>query len=126
MCVEIFLENRKMASLFVKELKALLRPATPLKSTVVGPLGNIIGSYPSSNSLAIPNVLQRVPSHNIIGFRIEVKGRTGSRSMRRSIHYGSLNISKIGVNGYHVDFARHNYTTKRGATGVKVWIAYQK
>jgi hypothetical protein len=61
----------------------------------------------------------------IVGFRIEVKGRVGSRSMRRAVNYGSLDVGKIGpMTGTYVDFGRSNYVTKRGVTGVKVWIAY--
>ena len=61
----------------------------------------------------------------VIGFRIEVKGRVGSRSMRRAVNYGVLDSGKIGpLTGTMVDFGKSSYVTKRGESGVKVWIAY--
>jgi hypothetical protein len=73
----------------------------------------------------VPNPSLISPIGKVIGFRIEVKGRTGSRSARRIMHYGVLNSGKTGaMTGSYLDFAKSTYVTKRGATGVKVWIAY--
>ncbi|KAJ3270826.1 hypothetical protein HDV01_007375 [Terramyces sp. JEL0728] len=63
----------------------------------------------------------------IQGFCIQVKGRNGARSMKREYRYGSIdagNIAKLG--GTMVDFGKSSFTTKRGVTGVKVWVAYGK
>jgi hypothetical protein len=61
----------------------------------------------------------------VVGFKIEAKGRTGSRSMKRGLSYGMLDGGMISsVNGSLVDYAQSAYTTKRGATGVKVWVQY--
>ena len=90
-----------------------------------------------SDLVPLPQVLQRhmltpitclmeqSAMGKIIGFRIEVKGRVGSRSMRRSVNYGVLDSGKIGpLTGTLVDFGKSSYVTKRGESGVKVWIAY--
>lgn len=62
--------------------------------------------------------------NRILGFRIEVKGRRGSRSMKSGLSYGRLDRSAAGSS--HVDFAKSFFVSKRGISGVKVWINYGK
>ncbi|KAI8901849.1 hypothetical protein BC833DRAFT_617219 [Globomyces pollinis-pini] len=91
----------------------------------------------TANGIPVPNVLKRHIENptvslltetslgKISGFRYEIKGRTGSRSSRKSYRYGSLNCSNTSrFTGSMVDFGRSSFVTKRGSTGVKVWIAY--
>ena len=79
--------------------------------------------------IPLPNVIKRhilQPSQGkVVGFRIEVKGRTGSRSARRCLAYGSLASGKVGMFGSFVDFGKSSYVTKRGVSGVKVWVQYK-
>ncbi|KAJ3055012.1 hypothetical protein HK097_000091 [Rhizophlyctis rosea] len=62
------------------------------------------------------------PVGKILGFRLEVKGRRGSRSMRQTYSYGKLGVGDIA--GTELDFARSVFVNKKGASGVKVWVAY--
>lgn len=63
----------------------------------------------------------------ITGFRIQVKGRSGSRSTKKVVSYGYLANRKAGaINGSMVDYGYAQFTDpKRGTTGVKVWIGYK-
>ncbi|KAJ3319317.1 hypothetical protein HDV06_006425 [Boothiomyces sp. JEL0866] len=89
--------------------------------------------------IPVPNVIKRhvfqplkymeneTSIGRIQGFCIQVKGRNGARSMKREYRYGSIdagNVAKLG--GTMVDFGKSSFTTKRGVTGVKVWVAYGK
>ncbi|KAI9209557.1 uncharacterized protein BJ171DRAFT_453703 [Polychytrium aggregatum] len=60
----------------------------------------------------------------ITGFRIQVKGRRGTRSVTNLVHYGSLGAGDI--HNAYTDFGRSLFITKRGVTGVKVWVGYAK
>jgi hypothetical protein len=87
-------------------------------------------------NVPLPHVLRRhilAPSSTlgkesnagkIAGYRIEVNGRRGSRSVKSVVSYGKLDSKDLVGSG--VDFARSHFVTKRGSTGVKVWIAYAK
>ncbi|KAJ3361466.1 spermatogenesis-associated protein 17 [Kappamyces sp. JEL0680] len=57
----------------------------------------------------------------ICGFRIEVKGRNGSRSSRKVVSYGSLSSGKIGsITGSMVDFGKSYFVhPKRGTEAEK-------
>ncbi|KAI9340584.1 hypothetical protein BDR26DRAFT_934455 [Obelidium mucronatum] len=60
----------------------------------------------------------------VAGFRIEVNGKRGTRAAKQTVHYG-----KLRANDSHnsmVDFGRASFFNKKGATGVKVWIAYEQ
>jgi hypothetical protein len=86
----------------------------------------------------IPTVIQRhllVPQQPLInetslgriqGFRIEIKGRNGSRSSRKVLSYGKLNTGRLDpITGSMVDYGCSAYTNpKRGVVGVKVWVSY--
>ena len=73
--------------------------------------------YPSSP------LLNGSASGKIMGFRIQVKGRKGSRSVKQIVSYGKLDSNNSGKS--FVDFGRSVYVHKRGSTGIKVTIGYQ-
>lgn len=91
---------------------------------------------PICKDIPLPSVLMRhvlTPSETlknnesvgkIVGFRLQVKGRRGSRSKKDVFGYGTLGLGDIG--SYFVDFGRSHYITKRGAIGVRVWVSYAK
>lgn len=94
-------------------------------------------SHQQGDRIPVPTVIKRhllqpvnwmekeIGLGKIVGFKIEAKGRAGSRSMRRGLSYGMLDGGKISrINGSLLDYYQTAYTTKRGATGVKVWIQY--
>ncbi|KAJ3288680.1 hypothetical protein HK104_008036 [Borealophlyctis nickersoniae] len=58
----------------------------------------------------------------ILGFRIQLKGRVGTRSRKQMFFYGKLEQRESDRS--HVDFAKSQFTAKNGANGVKVWVAY--
>jgi hypothetical protein len=109
------------------ELDVFMKPlelkSAQYEKTVTGvPIPTVLKRHCLS---PVPSLENQSAKGKVIGFRIEVKGRTGSRSARRIMHYGILNSGKTGsLTGSFVDFGKSTYVTKRGATGVKVWIAY--
>ena len=117
-------------------IKAPFAVAEP-PNKMIARKSNRYDSLYSSDKIPIPSVLHRhlltpisplvqeTAIGKVVGFRIEVKGRVGSRSMRRSVNYGVLDSGKIGpLTGTLVDFGKSSFVTKRGESGVKVWIAY--
>lgn len=113
--------------------------STPMQAAQETPFNALIKNKSLAfemNGLPVPNTLKRhllqpvmsmeneTSVGRVTGFRIEVKGRSGSRSLRRVLSYGSLDSGRVGPFGSMVDFAKSSYVTKRGVTGVKVWIAY--
>jgi hypothetical protein len=69
-----------------------------------------------------PCLLEGNALGKITGFRIEVKGRKGSRSVRQLVSYGKIGSSDISKTC--VDFAKSYFVQKKGASGVKVTIGY--
>jgi hypothetical protein len=106
--------------------------ATPTPTAVRLPAQSEAYIRALGTSVPLPSVLSnhiRLPRlplrEKVTGFRIEVKGRMGSRSRRDVVQYGKFGFSRsAGVKGSMVDFARGLYITKRGTTGVKVYVAY--
>ena len=107
-------------------------PVTPPTPTLFPPK-----PFSLNNKIPLPTVLTRhlvKPQQNletmtnqgkVLGFRIEVKGRRGTRSSRQVVLYGKLNMGLTnGINGSKVDFGRSVFITKRGSNGVKVYIQY--
>ncbi|KAJ3041125.1 hypothetical protein HDV00_009839 [Rhizophlyctis rosea] len=62
------------------------------------------------------------PVNRILGFKIQSKGRRGDRSVKQVYSYGKL--AQTDTANSMMDFARSHFITKKGATGVKVWITY--
>ena len=58
----------------------------------------------------------------ITGFRLQVSGRKTTRTQSETVRYGRLATGQQGQS--YVDFGRSSYVTRRGVTGVKVWISY--
>ncbi|KAJ3140872.1 hypothetical protein HK100_008572 [Physocladia obscura] len=70
-------------------------------------------------------ILATESSHaKIAGLRIEVNGKRGTRANRQVIHFGKLATNDS--NNSMVDYAKAAFSNKKGATGVKVWIAYSR
>lgn len=63
------------------------------------------------------------PANRVIGFRIEMKGRRVSRTMKTMLFSGKIARS---CGSAYVDSAKSHFVTKRGVTGIKVWINYSK
>ncbi|KAI8928257.1 hypothetical protein BC831DRAFT_497484 [Entophlyctis helioformis] len=73
----------------------------------------------------VPALAQGSSLGKIIGFRIESKGRRGTRTSRQVVDYGRMDTGMVGaLDGVFVDFGRSVYVNKKGATGVKVWVTY--
>jgi hypothetical protein len=92
-------------------------PPRPLLTDI--PLPLVIRRHLRSPSTTLA---KEVAAGKIAGYRIEVNGRRGSRSVKSVVSYGRLASKDLVGSG--VDFARSHFVTKRGSTGVKVWIAY--
>jgi ribosomal protein S3 len=57
----------------------------------------------------------------VLGYRIIVTGRRGSRSSKQVVSFGRLD-SRVGASW--LDFGSSHLVTKKGAMGVRVWILY--
>lgn len=58
------------------------------------------------------------------GFRVDVRGRKGPRSLVQVIKYGKLGLKRFSTD--YVDFGKSYYLHKLGITGVKAWVAYER
>jgi hypothetical protein len=83
------------------------------------PLPNAIKRHIENPNLSL---LQGSALGKITGFRIEAKGRKGSRSQTQVVHYGKLGRGDIAKSC--VDFGKSFYVHKKGVTGIKVTIGY--
>ncbi|KAI8804302.1 hypothetical protein BJ742DRAFT_871997 [Cladochytrium replicatum] len=86
--------------------------------------------------LPLPHVLRRhiqdpssslatnKESRPVLGFRIQMNGKRGLRSAKTVMQWGSMATSSVGSS--YVDYAKASFVDKRGASGIKVWVAYAK
>ena len=68
--------------------------------------------------------LSTASPNKISGFMIQVKGRRGTRSSKQVLLHGKLNLGER--DSEFADFARSYYVHKKGVTGVKVWVGYNR
>ncbi|ORY17362.1 hypothetical protein BCR33DRAFT_709531 [Rhizoclosmatium globosum] len=133
-------ESRRRSDLFAASARApaqaaLMRAALDARLGVAGPTAAKADDKPQLADVPIPHVLRRhvlapsqqaasqSPVGKVLGFRIEVNGKMGTRSNRKIVHYG-----KLGSNDSHnsmLDFGKASFFNKKGATGVKAWVAYE-
>ncbi|TPX33035.1 hypothetical protein SmJEL517_g03972 [Synchytrium microbalum] len=113
---------------------------TPVESTLIDPVVEGGDALITSDEIAyvedipLPRVLQRhimkpnqqltsaSPLGKVVGYRIQVSGRKTTRTVTDTVRYGRLSTGQQGTS--YVDFGKTSYVTRRGVTGVKVWIAY--
>ncbi|KAL2913647.1 hypothetical protein HK105_206807 [Polyrhizophydium stewartii] len=61
----------------------------------------------------------------ILGFRIVVKGRRGTRTSKQVVSFGRMDTgATAALDGVFVDYGRSHYVNKKGSTGVKAWVTY--
>lgn len=58
----------------------------------------------------------------IVGFKIQTKGRKGSRSVTSAVSYGRLGAGDSARSP--LDYGKSYFVGKKGSTGVKVWVGY--
>ncbi|TPX44212.1 hypothetical protein SeMB42_g04413 [Synchytrium endobioticum] len=104
------------------------------KTAEVHPLEDTTPTTQYIQNVPLPRVIQRhimkpvqqlanvSALGKIVGFRIQVSGRKTTRTATDTVRYGRLATGQQGQS--HVDFGRSSYVTRRGVTGVKVWISY--
>ena len=86
------------------------------------PLPNVIMRHMAH---PLPYLKEEMPNLKVVGFRIEIKGRMGTRSRRRTMFYGRMDLKDIHpLSGTFVDYGKSHYVTKFGSTGVRVWVTY--
>ncbi len=71
---------------------------------------------------ALHNVENEITKSKVLGFRIQAKGRRGARSSKQVVEYGKLSFGNVNSK---IDFGQSSFTTKRGSTGVKVYVCYE-
>ncbi|KAJ3119059.1 hypothetical protein HDU96_003234 [Phlyctochytrium bullatum] len=91
------------------ETDAATQPAPQLELADDIPLPKVIMRHVYDPS---PIIASNSPIGKIMGFRIEVNGRRGTRAMRQVMHYGKL-ATKDSDNSL-VDFGRASYFNKKG------------
>lgn len=87
-----------------------------------------------ASDVPLPNVLKRESAGpnacltagsalgKVLGYRIIVTGRRGSRSSKQVISFGKLDSRKISSSW--LDYGSSHLVTKKGSMGVRVWILY--
>lgn len=118
------------------KLNHALRSNTVNDSGLTNPsesdLENIISDFPAPKILfrqflyPSTHLSSGDPLGKVTGFRIQIKGRKGSRRVKQVFSFGALNIGKLGVlEGSHVDFGRSTiFSPRQGIRSVKVWVGY--
>ena len=116
-------------------------PLSPIRSQMIklksDAFNATFGGKPDAEyfeNIPIPKTLHRHcvnPSRNwmnqtaagkITGLKIQAKGRRGSRSRTFTVGHGSLRAGDIANSP--LDFAKSDFVTKMGATGIKVSVGY--
>ena len=97
-------------------------------SKVISSFPNVIKRHLLKGQIGFKSALSSdIDGPRITGFRIQIKGRNGSRSARKVVSYGSISNGRSGsITGSMVDYGYSHFVhPKRGVTGVKVWIGYK-
>ena len=100
------------------------------RDSLISSFPNVIKRHLVKDQVGFKSALSNDASTSvprITGFRIQIKGRNGSRSSRKVVSYGSIANGKSGsITGSMVDYGSSHFVhPKRGVTGVKVWIGYK-
>ncbi|KAJ1554952.1 hypothetical protein HK096_011256 [Nowakowskiella sp. JEL0078] len=77
---------------------------------------------PSPSLMRDPESAQ--PLQKISGFRIQVNGKRGTRASKSVVFYGRMVTGDSDKT--LVDFSLTSYTDKKGSTGVRVWVGYER